>query len=183
MMIEMQRHQQIPDSDTRVILKPYVKKKLPKRPPGKRQIVSLYLFKKDLGVFDPEMKAIYTNRQIVAVMKLIFKKAAQRIVSKLWRMPFPNGMGRVYMKENQIATYTKDENGRIKESSIENLMRECQTGMKRAKLFWNREHTRFPYRDIWNIRRSEGFLRSLLFDEIITRAEDPTKKNYRCHII
>lgn len=183
MTTEMQQRPRTQDSDVRVIYRPYIQKKLPKRGLGKRQVVSLVQFKNDLAVFDPEMKATYNNSQITTIMKLIFKKAAQRIISRLWQMPFPNGNGRVYMRENQIQAYTKDETGKITDSSIENLMRECRTGMKRARLYWNKEHVRFPYKDIWNIKRSNGFFRSALFNEIIGRAEDPTRKNYRCHIV
>lgn len=169
-------------SNIRIIRRPYSKKRLPKVKPGKCHVVSTYLFKNDLGIFDPEMKATYTNKQIVAVMKLIFKKVVERIIIKLWQMPFPNGMGRLYMKEAQVDRRNYDDPN-MSDQTIENLLRECQLGMKGSRLKWNKEHTRFPYRDIWDASKSKGFFRSCFFNEVMSRAEDPTKKNYRGHII
>lgn len=166
----------------RMVHKKYSQKRLPKRAPGKRIYVSLATFKKDLHIFDPEMSTKYTNAQVVEIMSLIFKKAAQRIVQKLWRMPFPNGSGLLYMKEAQIS---KDATAKGLEpetdSEIEAFLRKIRLGLKRVFLKWNKDRIRFPYKDIWEVRRSNGYFRSLLHAEVTEKAKGPS--SYRGHII
>ena len=167
----------------RVLRKPYVNKKLPKRAQGQRVYVSFSTFKKEIGSFDPEMRQLYTNKEIVAVLCLTMKKAVDRIIKKMWRMPFPNGMGLLYMKEAQRSCSELQSKGILNDKRMEQLMREVRLGLKRVLLKWNKERVRFSYKDIWTVKKSNGYFRSVLYSEIIERAEDPTKPNYRGHII
>lgn len=145
--------------------------------------MSLVSFKRDIAIFDPDLPRQYTDKQITGVMKLIFRKAAERIIKKLWRMPLPNGAGSIYMKEAQISSIGESTGGKITtDRQIEALLREVRTGMKRVFLYWNKSGRKFPYRNIWRITMSKGFFRSLKFTEIIECAEDSERK-YRAHII
>jgi len=167
-----------------VVHKPYAEKKIYHLHTKRRLSVSLNSFKRDIYIFDADIKMRYSNRQIVSVMKLIFKKAAERIIKRLWRMPFPNGVGSLYMKEAQRSNHGKSTDGKIiTDTQIENLLREVQLGMRKVFLKWNKFGKTFPYRSIWKVSMSQGFFRSLKFNEVIDRAEDPTKKNFRGHII
>lgn len=189
MTIGTRRHHQTKDSnmqstEIRTICKPYSSKRLPKKAKGQRIYVSLATFKKDLHIFDPELSTRYTNAQVVEIMSLILKKAAERIVKKLWRMPFPNGAGLLYMKEAQISCGPTSQ-GRVPKTDgeIEALLRRIRLGHKRVFLKWNKDRIRLPYMDIWTAKRSNGFFRSLLHAEVVKRAEDPTQSNYRGHIM
>src|SRR5690606_4995449 len=184
-MTETQKHLPTPDSERRVVRKNYAEqKRLPKRPPGHRLFISEYTFKKDLHIFDPEMAAKYSNAEVVAILRACFKAAANKIVKELWRMPFPNQIGSLYMKEAQVSRIGESTGGKIvTDHQIELLLRECRLGMKRVFLKWNKQGRNFPFKNVWTVKRSNGYFRSLLFDEIIDRAEDPTRKNYRGHII
>lgn len=174
----------MPTTEIRTIHKPYSSKRLPKRAKGQRIYVSLATFKKDLHIFDPEISTRYSNAQVVEIMSLIFKKAAERIVKKLWRMPFPNGMGLLYMKEAQVSRGPTSE-GRVPKTDgeIEALLRRIRLGLRRVFLKWNKDRVRFPYMDIWTVKRSNGYFRSFLHAEVVKRAEDPTQSNYRGHIM
>jgi hypothetical protein len=171
------------DDDVRIIRKPYVSKKLSKKAPGKRVYVSTATFKKEIHHFDEMIAKKYTNTIIVAVLSAIFKKVAERIISKLWRMPFPNGVGFLYMKESQVSRTPKVSVDKMTDTQLENILKQVRLGMRGVFLKWNKEGRRFPYKDIWTFKRSDGFFRSKLFNEILDRAEDPTRKNYRGHII
>lgn len=183
-MTETQKPPQIQDTDVFVVRKPYAQKRIPHLRSRRRLTVSLISFKKDLHIFDPDIRKRYTNQEVASVMKLIFKKVAERIIKKLWRMPFPNGVGSLYMKEAQRSNLGISTGGKlIKDTQIENLLREVRLGMRRVFLKWNKTGKRFPYRNIWRVAMSKGYFRTLKFNEIINRAEDPTRPNFRGHII
>jgi len=181
----MQRQQEIHDTDNLLVVhKPYAEKKIYHLHTKRRLSVSLNSFKRDIYIFDADIKERYTNRQIVMIMKLIFKKAAERIIKRLWRMPFPNGVGSLYMKEAQRSNHGLSTEGKIvTDTQIENILREVQLGMRKVFLKWNKSARNFPYKGTWRVSMSQGFFRSLKFNEIIDRAEDSRKQNYRGHII
>lgn len=183
-MIAMQSQHQTNDSnsdadDVLVTRKPYSLKKIRHSRDKKKLSVSLKAFKTDLYIFDPEIRSKYSNTVITAVMKLIFKKAAERIIKKLWRMPFPNGFGSLYMLEAQITGICMKSDS---PTNLKKLLDEVHFGLKRVRLKWNKQGRQFPYKGIWHIRRSKGFFRSALNIEVTERAEDRFKKNYRGHL-
>lgn len=171
MMTETPQEAQILDIESKAF-KPYSQKRLACIRVKKYE-VSTPTFYSDLYVFDPEMKAKYNNGQVAKVLQLIFKKAAERIIKNLWRMPFPNGIGTLYMKEVQNSNATR----------AKSLSSQVRLGMRGVRLKWNKDGRKFPYRDIWSIRMCQGFFRNLKLKEIKERSEDPTKKNYRGHIM
>lgn len=182
--IEMQK--QLPTNDSDISEDVFIKRKLYSQKKirhihtKRRLSVSLSSFKTDLHIFDPEIREKYHNIVITAVMKLIFKKAAERVIKKLWRMPFPNGTGSIYIQQAQVTGVgMKSESP----SNLRILLNEVHLGMKRSFLKWDKTGKKFPYRKIWNIRKSKGFFRSFKFNEVLDRANDPMKKNYSGHII
>lgn len=185
-----QKQVQIPGTDTDsqdilVVRKKYSQKKIwHDRSKNKGLTVSIRSFVRDVHVFDADLAARYSQQKIGLVMKRIFKKVADRIVKKLWRMPFPNGMGSLYMKEAQISStrYLAPDQA-ASDAQAEQLLREVELGLKRVFLKWNKRGVRFPYMKLWRIGQSKGYFRSVKFNEIIDRAEDQTRKNYRGHII
>lgn len=183
----MQKQAPITDSnssaiadDVFVVRKKYSQKKIRHTREKRRLSVSIKAFKVDLHIFDPEMRAKYDNVMIGAVMKLIFKKAAERIIQKLWRMPFPNGYGSLYMQQAQV-TGLGEKMAETKAGRTA-LLNEVHYGLKRVFLKWNKLGKKLPYKHIWKVRRSCGFFRSALHTEVVTRAEDQFKPNYRGHL-
>ena len=158
----------------RVCYKPYSQKRLAAvRSP--RLEVSTPTFCNDLHIFDSEMKEKYTNKQIASVLQMIFRLAAEKIIKNLWRMPFPHGVGTLYMKEVQITNPTKIDPVK--------LLRDLKRGMKGVRLKWNKDGRQFPYKNLWSVKASRGFFTNCKLKEIKERADDPTKKRYRAHII
>lgn len=168
--------------EVQVIKKPYASKKIYRdNYRNKCLLVSLTDFSHDIHLFDREMAERYTSAQRIDVMKLIFKKCVLRIVKNLWRMPFPNGIGTLYMAESQKKIMTPDE---LREfNSVEKSLIDTFQGMRRVYLKWNKRGLNFIYRHIWKCNMSKGYFRSVKWEEIMSRAEDDTKKNYRAHII
>lgn len=168
-----------PDENILVTRKPYSQKRIRHTREKRRLSVSIKAFKTDLHIFDPEIRTKYSNTVITAVMKLIFKKVAERIVKKLWRMPFPNGIGSLYILEAQVTGISMKSDS---PANLKKLLDEVHLGMKRARLKWNKQGREFPYKHIWGVKRSKGFFRSSLFSEVNDRANDQYKKSYRGHL-
>lgn len=181
MTTEMQKHLQTQDTDDDVFVKTklYSQKRIRHSRDKRKLSVSLESFTNDLHVFDAEIRSKYNNTVIRAVMKLIFKKAAERIVKKRWRMPFPNGFGSLYIQEAQVTGVGMKSDSK---SNLQRLLDEIYLGLKRSFLKWNKTGCDMPYRKIWKVARSLGYFRNLLTAEIIDRAEDPAKKSYRGHL-
>jgi len=177
--------QDIDDGKVYVATKPYSQKKITGRTRRARLIVSIGTFASDLYVFDADIRSRYTNAQVTAVLKSIFKKVTERIIRKLWRMPFPNGSGSLYMQQRQIVRRVRPADAPKKslKSAMDEIMRDESYLMRRAFLKWNKTGKKMPYKDIWRVKSSAGLFRSIKYDEVIGRENDREKQDYRAHII
>lgn len=167
------------------VVRIYRDKKIPKYKNRTKIYASPVLFAKDISIFDSDLAKRVDKTKIKETLSLIFKKCADRIIVDTWRMPFPNGMGNLYIKEAQISKREihGSENEITNDIQLINILREVRTGLKRVYLKWAKSNQRFAYKDIWAFRRSSGYFRTRLYEEIIKRAEDPTLKTYKGHII
>lgn len=183
------RHQkddeQEPKDDRPVFYKPFSERPIRKKKRRSVLMVSHAEFAQDLKYFDEDLAKKLSKSDVAKILKLTFKKVAMRIIKDLWKMPFPNGVGRLYMVEKQIdiSRFTKDENGNFTDNALKRVLDECEMGLKRTRIKWDKYGIRMPYNRIWQFVRSKGFFRSAKYQEVKSRAETPTKKNYRGHIV
>lgn len=145
--------------------------------------VSLVSFGRELKHFDREMYFKHGRAGAKKVVRLMLKKCTERIVKGLWRMPFPIGLGSLYVRQKQTSS-KKYATNKIRKSQINLILAEARRGLSSLYLKWNKDgiHNHIPYKNIWRFSRSQGLISRMLFEEVYARANDPEKKNYRGHI-
>lgn len=184
----MQKQQPIQDTNRDLVYvatKPYSEKSITGRTRRAQLAVSIGTFTADLYVFDEDIRNRYTNDQVSLVLKIIFKKAAEHIIKKLWRMPFPSGHGSVYMQARQNKRKYRPEGSppRDVKLAVSAMMNDLSYELKRVFLKWNKHGKAIPYKNIWCIKACKGVFRSIKYQEISDRYNDAGKEDYRAHII
>lgn len=131
-------------------------------------------FNNRMTYFSRYLHLKYNRTQRNDVLKAVMEKVARKIITERWKMPFPNGLGFLFISEKGNQKYHTE----VGDYSKNKLLREVDHGKGDLDLIWDKNGRNFKFQEVFGINKNLAFTR-MMNDEVIKRANDPTKREIR----